>query len=191
MFLEQQISILERFLNDHVTLKTGVMMLKIQLCITEINYILKYIKTEKSLNCNNISQYYCFYCIFVQINADLMNEWMKHLYSAFIVYCCTPKALYNHVGGLSSTTTSVQHPLGWCDGSHSTTAPVRSPHTSYRWRGERDRANQVDGDDEYKMLVFSSKFCVVLRIFRYFYWETVNKHTLKHVHMLVYNKTNI
>ncbi len=23
---------------------------------------------------------------------------------------------------------------------------VRSPHTSYRWRGERDRANQVDGD---------------------------------------------
>ncbi len=62
------------------------------------------------------------------------------------MYCCTPKALYNHVGGLSSTTTSVQHPLGWCDGSHRTTAPVRSPHTSYRWRGERDRANQVDGD---------------------------------------------
>ncbi len=41
--------------------------------------------------------------------------------------------------GLSSTTTSVQHPLGWCDGCHRTTAPVRSPHTSYRWRGERDR----------------------------------------------------
>ncbi len=33
-------------------------------------------------------------------------------------------------GGLSSTTTSVQHPLGWCDGSHRTTAPVRSPHTA-------------------------------------------------------------
>ncbi len=64
-------------------------------------------------------------------------EWMMHLYSAFIVYCHTPKALYNHVGGLSSTTTSVQHPLGWCDGSHRTTAPVHSPHTSYRWRGER------------------------------------------------------
>ncbi len=61
------------------------------------------------------------------------------------MYCCTPKALYNHVGGLSSTTTSVQHPLGWCDGSHRTTAPVRSPHISYWWRGERDRANQVDG----------------------------------------------
>ncbi len=53
------------------------------------------------------------------------------------MYCCTPKELYNHVGGLSSTTTSVQHPLGWCNGCHRTTAPVRSPHTSYRWRGER------------------------------------------------------
>ncbi len=31
---------------DHVTLKTGVMMLKIQLRITEINYTLKYIKME-------------------------------------------------------------------------------------------------------------------------------------------------
>ncbi len=30
-------------------------------------------------------------------------------------------------GGLSSTTTSVQHPLGWCNDSHRTTAPVRSP----------------------------------------------------------------
>ncbi len=40
-------------------------------------------------------------------------------------------------GGLSSTTTSVQHPLGWCDGCHRTTAPVCSPHTSYRWREER------------------------------------------------------
>ncbi len=29
---------------DHVTLKTGVMMLKIQLRITEINSIFKYIK---------------------------------------------------------------------------------------------------------------------------------------------------
>ncbi len=31
---------------DHVTLKTGVMMLKIQLRITEINYILQYIHIE-------------------------------------------------------------------------------------------------------------------------------------------------
>ncbi len=32
-----------------MTLKTGVMMLKIQRCVTEINYILKYIKIG---NCN-------------------------------------------------------------------------------------------------------------------------------------------
>ncbi len=33
---------------DHVTLKTGVMMLKIQLRITEINYVLQYIHIENS-----------------------------------------------------------------------------------------------------------------------------------------------
>ncbi len=48
MFLEQQISILEWFLKDHVTLKPGVMMLKIQRCITGINYILNYIQIENS-----------------------------------------------------------------------------------------------------------------------------------------------
>jgi len=32
MFLEQQFSILELFLKNLVTLKTGIMMLKIQLC---------------------------------------------------------------------------------------------------------------------------------------------------------------
>ncbi len=38
---------------DHVTLKTGVMMLKIQCCITEMNYILQYIQIESVvLNCN-------------------------------------------------------------------------------------------------------------------------------------------
>ncbi len=36
--LEQQINIFEWFLKDHGTLKTGIMMLKIQLCITGINY---------------------------------------------------------------------------------------------------------------------------------------------------------
>ncbi len=41
---------------DHVTLKTGVLMLKIQLCITGINYILKYIKIVNILNSNNILQ---------------------------------------------------------------------------------------------------------------------------------------
>ncbi len=74
-----------------------------------------------------------------------MNEWIRHLYSALLCIVVHPKRFTIIWGGLSSTTTSVQHPLGWCDGSHSTTAPVRSPHTSYRWRGERDRANQVVG----------------------------------------------
>jgi len=44
MFFEQQISILEGFLKDRVTLNTGVMMLNIQLWSQE--YIWKYIKTE-------------------------------------------------------------------------------------------------------------------------------------------------
>ncbi len=40
---------------DHVTLKTGVMKLKIQMGITGINYILKYIQIENSsLNCKKI-----------------------------------------------------------------------------------------------------------------------------------------
>ncbi len=60
---------------DHVTLKTGVMLLKIQLCITGINYILKYVNIilETILNVNNISQYYRFYSIFDQINAALVS----------------------------------------------------------------------------------------------------------------------
>ncbi len=66
-----------------------------------------------------------------------MNEWIMHLYSALLCIV-VPKALYNHVGGLSSTTTSVQLSLGWCGGCRRTTALMRSPHTSYRWRGERD-----------------------------------------------------
>ncbi len=58
---------------DHVTLKTEVMMLKIQLCITEINDILQYIQIV-ILNCNNNLQHYCFYCIYNQINATLVSR---------------------------------------------------------------------------------------------------------------------
>ncbi len=50
VFLKQQISILEWFLKDHVTLKAGVMILKIQLCITEINYILNELKQKININ---------------------------------------------------------------------------------------------------------------------------------------------
>ncbi len=74
---------------------------------------------------------------------EWMNEWMMHLYSALCIVV-HPHCFTIMWGGLSSTTTSVQHPLGWCDGCHRTTTPVRSPHTSYRWRGESHRANQVD-----------------------------------------------
>ncbi len=66
-----------------------------------------------------------------------INEWMMHLYSVILCIAVYPKHFTIMWGGLSSTTTSVQHPLGWCDGCHRTTAPVCSPHTSYRWRGER------------------------------------------------------
>ncbi len=62
------------------------------------------------------------------------------IYIALCVLLYTQSALPIIVGGgggLSSTTTSVQHPLGLCYGCHRTTAPVRSPHTSYRWRRER------------------------------------------------------
>ncbi len=84
-------------------------------------------------------------------NTRHYNEWMNDAFHIALLLCIAihPKRFTIKWGGggsLSSTTTSVQHPLGWCDGSHRTTAPVRSPHTSYRWRGERDRANQVDGD---------------------------------------------
>ncbi len=79
---------------------------------------------------------------YIYINT-LMNEWMNasmmHLYSALLCIAVHPKhfTIMWGGGGLSSTATSVQHPLGWCNGCHRTTAPVRSPHTSYRWRGER------------------------------------------------------
>ncbi len=42
LIINQHIRIISE---DHVTLKTGAMMLKIQLCFTEINSILKHIKT--------------------------------------------------------------------------------------------------------------------------------------------------
>ncbi len=50
MFCEYQIRILEWFMKDHVTLKTGVMMLKIQPCITGINYNWKNIQIENKFH---------------------------------------------------------------------------------------------------------------------------------------------
>ncbi len=51
---------------------------KFSFAIKGINCILKYIKTEKS--CNNISQYYHFYCIFFyQINVVLVSILKKNI----------------------------------------------------------------------------------------------------------------
>ncbi len=50
-------------------------MLKIQLCITGINYILKYIQIENTaiLNGNTILLYFCFIIYFYQIYAASMS----------------------------------------------------------------------------------------------------------------------
>ncbi len=69
-----------------MTLKT-VMMLKVHLCVTEINYILKYIRIIKTyiLNCNNITQSYCFCCIFDQINEAFVRDlFFLHLDPRFL-----------------------------------------------------------------------------------------------------------
>ncbi len=84
-------------------------------------------------------------CFLVEYGLSyLENEWMNGwcIYIALyyvLLYIQSASQSYGGGGGggLSSTTTSVQHPLGWWDGCPRTTVPVRSPHTSYRWREER------------------------------------------------------
>ncbi len=59
---------------DHVTLKTGEMMLKIQLCITGINYTLIYKKKKNVI---------VFTVFFNQTNASLVSKRdfvLKHKY---------------------------------------------------------------------------------------------------------------
>jgi len=55
-FLEHQIRKLEWFLKDHVTLKTGIMVLKIQICHPRNKFY--------NCNCNNIYQY-CSFTLFL------------------------------------------------------------------------------------------------------------------------------
>ncbi len=43
-----------------MTLKTGVMMLKIQLCVTGVNYILKHIKLDVIIILHNITVFTVF-----------------------------------------------------------------------------------------------------------------------------------
>ncbi len=45
------------------------------------------------------------------INFEWMNEWIMHLYCALLCIAIHPKRFTIMWGGLSSTTTSVQHPL--------------------------------------------------------------------------------
>ncbi len=59
---------------------------------------------------------------YILYRAQLYN--LLQLYSDFLG---TQSALHSK-GDISSSTTSVQHPPGWCDGSHS--APERPPQTS-------------------------------------------------------------
>ncbi len=63
MLLEHQNQHIREISEDHMTLKTGAMMLKIQLYITGINCILKYIQIEKVF-LNRIQFHNAFYGIF-------------------------------------------------------------------------------------------------------------------------------
>ncbi len=68
------------------------------------------------------------------------NNNLLHLYSAFL----GAQSTLHRSGGISSFTTNVQHPPGWCDGSH--IAPERPPHTSLLVeRRQSDEANQCMG----------------------------------------------
>ncbi len=61
----------------------------------------------------------CFLFIIYLVLFEWMNELCIYIYICIVVH---PKRFTIMWGGLSSTTTSVQHPLGWCDGCHTTTA---------------------------------------------------------------------
>ncbi len=69
------------------------------------------------------------------------NNNLLHLYSIFLG---SQSALHRRGGGISSTTTNVQHPPGWCDGSH--IAPECPPHTGLLVeRRQSDEANLCMG----------------------------------------------
>ncbi len=71
---------------------------------------------------------------------------MRHLYSALLCIAVHPKR-FTIMWGVSPQPPPVcSIHLDDATAATGTTAPVRSPHTRYRWRGERDRANQVDED---------------------------------------------
>ncbi len=59
--------------------------------INGINYILKYIKNIMQFLINNTSKYYCFYCIFDQINVALVR--IRDLFKNIYIYLIDPKLL--------------------------------------------------------------------------------------------------
>ncbi len=95
----------------------------------------KHIKKKKKKN--SFILYLVVYFHYKLYKFSFKNNNLLHLYSAFLG---TQSTLHSK-GGISSSTTSVQHPPGWCDGSH--IAPERPPHTSLLVeRRQSDEANQ-------------------------------------------------
>ncbi len=72
------------YCNDHVTLKTRVMTDETSTLHHRIKlHFTIFLNRRVLLKCNNISQYYRFYCIFDQINAALVRLLSKALKSLF------------------------------------------------------------------------------------------------------------
>ncbi len=69
---------------DHVTQKTGAMMLEIQFCITAIHYILQYIHIEN--NYLKLYGYFTFSTVFFeQINAALVSIYRVLLKMSWLI----------------------------------------------------------------------------------------------------------
>ncbi len=69
---------------DHVTLKTGVMMLKIQLYIKGINYILQYIQKENSYF--NLLKYFHFFFFIITALVSIKYLFQKYENSIIIQF---------------------------------------------------------------------------------------------------------
>ncbi len=86
-----------RLLKDHVTLKTGVMMLKIQLYITGINSILKYIQKEKLFEFlimfykitifDQINAFYIYIYIYIHTHTHTHTKWESKIDFSWLVKC--------------------------------------------------------------------------------------------------------
>ncbi len=76
---------------DHVTLKTGVMMLKIQLRITEINDILTVIHTVCVYVCMCVCMHVCMYvCVYVCMCVCMHVCMYACVYACMCMYMCNP-----------------------------------------------------------------------------------------------------